>query len=616
VHSSADYLSDILIFLSAAVVVVAFFRWFKASPILGYLFAGLAIGPYALGIIDDIEGTKTLGDFGVVFLMFTIGLKMPFQRLRILRRYVFGLGAAQVVITATLLAGIATLLSIPPKEAVLVGTVLALSSTAVGLQVLAERGETASRFGRVSFAILLFQDLAVVLLLVLIVSLNQEGQSLGALLGVALVKAVGALLTIVLTGRVLLRPIYRLIASLKNQELFVAMNLLVVLATGLLTSLAGLSMELGAFLAGLLLSETEYRHQVEADIQPFYGLLLGLFFMTVGMTIDVGLLGERLQEILLITFSLLVLKMILLVGLSRLFNLSWGSALRVGFLLAGGGEFIFVIFEPAVEAGVLSPEVSALLYVSVALSMGINPLLSILGKYLGDRISAGENEANLSGAASEVEDLRNHVIIAGFGRVGKLMAQLFTKQMIPFVIIDNDMAKVSEGRARGFPVFFGDARRAMVMRTIGAEKARTVVVSLDEQQAAMRAAMMLRRNFPSVDVCARMRDNTYEAKLAQAGVTVVMPENLEPTLQLTSAALKAMETPLDEVNQVIANFREQEKNPGPSLEGLPSNLSEGAVDSEPEKSPDSSLVSTSPSSNIDTFSEKEETIAPEKRLSS
>ncbi|MCP4923432.1 MAG: hypothetical protein GY915_05295 [bacterium] len=612
-HSSADYLSDILIFLSAAVVVVAFFRWFKASPILGYLFAGLAIGPYALGIIDDIEGTKALGDFGVVFLMFTIGLKMPFQRLRILRRYVFGLGAAQVVLTACLLAGIATLLNIPAKEAILIGTVLALSSTAVGLQVLSERGETASRFGRVSFAILLFQDLAVVLLLVLIVSLNQEGQSLSAILGMAFAKAVGVLLTIILIGRVLLRPIYRMIASLKNQELFVATNLLVVLATGLLTSKAGLSMELGAFLAGLLLSETEYRHQVEADIQPFYGLLLGLFFMTVGMNIDIGLFIERFQDVLLITFSLISLKMVLLVGLSRLFNLNWGSALRVGFLLAGGGEFVFIIFDPAVEAGVLSAETSALLYVAVAVSMGLTPLLSILGKYLGDRISAGESEATLSTAASEVEDLRNHVIIAGFGRVGKLMAQLFTKQMIPFVVIDNDMAKVSEGRARGFPVFFGDARRAMVMRTIGAEKARTVVVSIDDPQASMRTAMMLRRNFPAVDVCARVRDGAYEAKLAQAGVTVVMPENLEPTLQLTTAALKAMGTPLDEVNQVITSFREQEKKAETSLEDVSSALEETIVEGTLSVSDTTDREETP---NLEPVSEKAGVIASEKRLSS
>lgn len=554
---NASHLDDVLIFLLAAVVVVSIFRWLKASSILGYLIAGIIIGPYALKFIDEIEGVQSLGEVGVVFLLFSIGLKMPLQRLQVLRRYVFGLGFAQVFFTGAIIALFAWAFKLEPKTAILIGCGMALSSTAVGLQVLAEKGESASRYGRVSFAVLLFQDLAVVALIVLLYSLDQGNESIMVVLGLAGLKAAAVLAGIILIGRILLRPLFRIIASFNNQELFVATSLLVVLSTSVLTANAGLSMELGAFLAGILLSETEYRHQVEADIQPFHGLLLGLFFMTVGMGVNLHLLFNNFFLVTGLILSLVLIKSVVLFGLCRLFRIPTASSLRVALLLASGGEFVFILFNPAMQMGIIPETYGHIIYVAVAVSMGLTPLLAGLGRFAETHLASSQSENNLESAQEEIGDLRNHIVIAGFGRVGKIVAEVLSRRMIPFVAIDNNMSRVSEGRAAGYPVYFGDARRATVMRTLGIQKARAAVVSVNHQSTAMRTTMMLRRNFSSVEVYVRMRDNEYEEKLSQVGATVIMPENLEPSLQLAASVMKIIGTPEDEVAQIISDYRKQ-----------------------------------------------------------
>ncbi len=560
----AHFLDEILVFLIAAVVVVSIFRWLKVSPILGYLSAGLMIGPHAFEFIDDAEQVKVFGDLGVIFLMFSIGLKMPLQRLKMLSEYVFGMGAAQFLLTTGLFGFITHFFVHSAETAFFIGACLALSSTAVSMQVLAERGESASRFGRVSFSVLLFQDLSVVVLLVLLTSMKDGNGNLGIILALATGKAIVALLSIIFLGRVILRPVFRLVASLNNQELFVATTLLVVLATGMLTAAADLSMELGAFLAGLLISETEYRHQVEADIQPYHGLLLGLFFMSVGMNIHLSLFINQFWIVCSLITILIITKFVLMTAIGRFFSLPLASSMRVALLLATGGEFVFVLFDPAVEAGILSKQLSDILTLSVAISMVFTPFLAILGKTVEDWISSNEAEATIASAEDEVEDLKHHVIIAGFGRVGKLMAQVMSQEIIPFVAIDNDMARVAEGRARGYPVFYGDARRAMVMKALGIAKAREVVVCLDTDQSVTRTALMLRRNFPDVEVCARIQDRQFEEKLAKSGVSVVMPESLEPTLQLAASALRGLGTPADEISQIIGRFRDDYMQSSPA----------------------------------------------------
>ena len=549
-------MNDVLILLLAAVVVVSIFRWLRISQIIGYLFAGILIGPYALEFITEVEQTTALGHFGVVFLLFTIGLKLPLNRLQSMKRYVFGLGFAQVVISALFLGTVTYFLGGSIEGSILIGSVLALSSTAVGLQLLTERGELSSRFGRATFSILLFQDLAVVVLLVLLTTIGQEGVHVVNELGRAALNAGIVLAVITLVGYTILRPVYRAISSFGNQELFVAMTLLVVLATSMTTKAVGLSMELGAFLAGILLSETEYKHQVEADIEPFYGLLLGLFFMTVGMGINLQLLSDYAAVIAIFITIFMVGKIVITTALCRLFSMPTMTAFRTSLLLAGGGEFVFVIATPAIERGLVEVQTGQILFVCVAISMGLTPFLNILGKYLEDYFTESEATAVLDATVEEIGDLRNHVIISGFGRVGKLVAEILAERMIPFVAIDRSMKRVTEGRSMGYPVYYGDARRPHVMRALRAEKAKVIVVSLNNNNAALRTAIMARKNFPDSAVAVRMRDDEYEEKLTEIGASIIMPQNLEPSLQLAASVLSSMGSTTDEVTQTINNFRQ------------------------------------------------------------
>ncbi|MBL0941420.1 MAG: cation:proton antiporter [Alphaproteobacteria bacterium] len=550
------HLNDVLIFLLSAVVVVSTFRWLRISPVIGYLIAGILIGPYALKFISNVEETKIIGEFGVVFLLFSIGLKLPLKRLQFLKRYVFGLGISQVVLTACAIGCVAYMCFGQNLEAAfLIGSVLALSSTAVCLQILTEKGELAARFGRVSFSVLLFQDLVVVILLVLITTCGVEESNIWHELGHAALKAGLVLVFIIAAARIILRPVYKAIATLGNPELFVAMSLLVVLTTSVITASAGLSLELGAFLAGLLLSETEYRHQVEADIEPFHGLLLGLFFMTVGMSIDLSYVSSHFLMVTSMVIGLLVCKILIVMFLCIIFTLPLTTSLRTALLLASGGEFVFVLMGPAIQNQLVSPEVGQILFTVVIISMGLTPLLDMLGKYIEDHTTAQEAKTTTESAMAEIGDLRKHVIIAGFGRVGQMVARMLTERMVPYVAIDNDMARVHEGRTNGLPVFYGDARSLNVMRAIGAERAKVVVVALNKPLITLKTSLMVKRNFKEVHVCARLLDEEHKHKFVKAGVNVIMPENLEPSLQLAASVLQALGTSEDEVGQVIQGFR-------------------------------------------------------------
>ncbi len=531
------------------------FRSFKASPVLGYLLAGIVIGPYALSFIQDVDAVETLGEYGVVFLLFTLGLKMPLQRLHVLRRYVFGLGFVQVLLSSLVFGGICYLFGLSPKTCIIVGSALSLSSTAVAMQVLHERGEFAQRYGRVSFATLLFQDLAVVVILVVQLSLLDTSVSLLNEIVLAGIKAFIVLISMVLLGRTLLRFIYRSIAKLDYDELFVTVTLLVVLITGLSTAKLGLSMELGAFMAGLLLSETEYRHQVEADIQPFYGLLLGFFFISVGMNINVAFIIAHLGTILMFLSVLLAIKGTIILLTCLLFNISLYSSIRTACLLAGGGEFMFVILKPTLSHGLIDHYMGQILYAVTALSMALTPLLTSLGRFIVDYQIQTEADHTLKTNFDEVGDLKNHVVIAGFGRVGQMIAKVLLDRMIPFVAIDNSMKTVEEARKKGFPVFYGDCRRTAMMKALGCERAKAAVISLNNSKSALQSGLMMRRFFPHLSVSVRMRDDEYKDKLHRAGASVVMPENLEPSLQLASKALKAVGIHEIEAMQIIDQFR-------------------------------------------------------------
>ncbi|TYH95678.1 hypothetical protein ES332_A12G122700v1 [Gossypium tomentosum] len=556
-------LFDVLWLLLASVIFVPIFQKIPGgSPVLGYLAAGILIGPYGLSIIRHVHGTKAIAEFGVVFLLFNIGLELSVERLSSMKKYVFGLGSAQVLVTAVVVGLVAHFVAGQPgPAAIVIGNGLALSSTAVVLQVLQERGESTSRHGRATFSVLLFQDLAVVVLLILIplISPNSSKGGVGfraiaEALGLAAVKAAVAIAAIIAGGRLLLRPIYKQIAENQNAEIFSANTLLVILGTSLLTARAGLSMALGAFLAGLLLAETEFSLQVESDIAPYRGLLLGLFFMTVGMSIDPKLLVSNFPVIAGTLALLLGGKTILVAVVGKLFGISIISAIRVGLLLAPGGEFAFVAFGEAVNQGIMSSQLSSLLFLVVGISMALTPWLAAGGQLIASRFELHDVRSLLP-VESETDDLQDHIIICGFGRVGQIIAQLLSERLIPFVALDVRSDRVAMGRSLDIPVYFGDAGSREVLHKVGAERACAAAITLDTPGANYRTVWALSKYFPNVKTFVRAHDVDHGLNLEKAGATAVVPETLEPSLQLAAAVLAQAKLPTSEIAATINEFR-------------------------------------------------------------
>ncbi|XP_038682628.1 K(+) efflux antiporter 2, chloroplastic-like [Tripterygium wilfordii] len=556
-------LFDMLWLLLASVVFVPIFQKIPGgSPVLGYLAAGILIGPYGLSIIRHVHGTKAIAEFGVVFLLFNIGLELSVERLSSMKKYVFGLGSAQVLVTAVAVGAVAHFFGGQPgPAAIVIGNGLALSSTAVVLQVLQERGESTSRHGRATFSVLLFQDLAVVVLLILIPLISPNSskggvgfQAIAEALGLAAVKAAVAITAIIAGGRLLLRPIYKQIAENQNAEIFSANTLLVILGTSLLTARAGLSMALGAFLAGLLLAETEFSLQVESDIAPYRGLLLGLFFMTVGMSIDPKLLFSNFP-VIMGTLGLLIGGKTMLVALvGRIFGISLISAIRTGLLLAPGGEFAFVAFGDAVNQGIMSSHLSSLLFLVVGISMALTPWLAAGGQLIASRFELHDVRSLLP-VESETDDLQDHIIICGFGRAGQIIAQLLSERLIPFVALDVKTDRVTMGRSLDLPVYFGDAGSREVLHKVGAERACAAAIALDTPGANYRTVWALSKYFPNVKTFVRAHDVDHGLNLEKAGATAVVPETLEPSLQLAAAVLAQAKLPTSEIAAAINEFR-------------------------------------------------------------
>jgi CPA2 family monovalent cation:H+ antiporter-2 len=563
----SEILYDVLIFLVAAVVVVPAFRRLRTSPVLGYLAAGILVGPHGLAVIRDSESAHTLAEFGVVFLLFMIGLEFSLERLRSFGRYVFGLGALQVTATGCLIGGVAWALGATEEAAIIIGGGLALSSTAFVLQLLIERGERATPHGNISFAVLLFQDLAIVPLLMLVTLLGEGEGSFITAIGFAVVKAAVALVLVVGVGRLILRPVYRIIAETRSSELFVATTLLVVLGTSWLMSLVGISMVLGAFLAGVLLSETEYRHQVEADIRPFRGILLGLFFITVGMSIDITLMQSEWAQITLLVIGLMVGKSIVTAALCRGFGLPVGISVRVGLLLSQGGEFGFILFITASALGLLATETTQILLASVTLTMVATPVMA----YAGSQFSsfwARREKVSVAGVEQIEEDLHDHVLIAGFGRVGQIVAKIFSAGGISYVALDLDTGRIAACRAKGMPVFFGDASQIEILNSAGASRARGAVVTIDQPATADRIVAAVREFFPDLPIFVRAQDLLHGRRLETEGATQAVPETLEASLQLGAIAMTSMGASSDEVMGIIQKLRNDDyANLGDTVHG-------------------------------------------------
>ncbi len=556
IHSSA-HLREVIVFLLSAVLVVPVFRRLKTSPVLGYLLVGAIIGPFGLKAISDVEGARLLGEFGVIFLLFTIGLDLSLERLGSMSRLIFGLGGAQVVITGLTIGAIAWAWGNPPQAAIILGVCLALSSTAIITQLLIENDEFSSPFGRTVFAVLLLQDLAVVPLLVSVKALSTGVEPIPVDLIFSLFKSIAVVGIIIIIGRLTLRPLFRMVANAHSPELLMAMTLLAILATAIGTELVGLSMALGAFLAGMLLAETEFRHQVETDIQPFKGLLLGLFFIGVGMGIDLTAVLDRALLIGASVAGLILIKVTIFLCLGHLFRLSRTVNLRGALLLGPGGEFALLVIGTTMATGVLDPDVGQFMMIVAALSMATTPLMMPFGQWLVRKWQGRVEKTYVTFPAATNHDLSGHVIIAGFGRVGQTIAAILTTQKVPYVALDLNPPATSASQKAGHSIYYGDVERTEVLEQLGIAKAAALVLTIDTPQTAKRALAAIRARWPDIPVFVRAHDARHTRQLEILGATGVVPETLEASLALAGQVLNGIGTPMDAVNILISRIRDE-----------------------------------------------------------
>jgi glutathione-regulated potassium-efflux system protein KefB len=544
-----------LIFLLAAVVAVPLFRRFGLGAVLGYLFAGLLMGPYGLRLVKDPAAVLSFSELGVVMLLFVIGLELSPSRLWVMRRQVFGLGGLQVLVTAALFGGAAAAFGLGWEAALVVGLGLALSSTAVGLQLLAERKELQTGFGRASFAILLFQDLAAIPLLALIPLLGvaHAGAATGAhpaLPGV--LRALGMIALVVIGGRLVLRQLFRAVAWTKMGEVFTATSLLVVVGTAWLMQKGGLSMGLGAFLAGLLLADSEFRHELEAQIEPFKGLLLGLFFIAVGMSIDLLRVMAEPWLIAAGVLALMLVKALVLVALGwRPGRLRVREALMLGAVLALGGEFAFVVFGEAFKHGLLDGVLRDRLVAIVGISMGVTPLLVIAVS----RWRQEHPEKKEERAADVIDHETPRVIIAGFGRMGQIVGRMLRAQRIPFTALEHSVEQVELMRRFGTMIYYGDPSRADLLRAAHVERAEAFVLTTDDPETSVRTARLVKRLYPHLKIFARARNRQHAFKLMDLGVEAVIRETFHSSLELGEQVMQALGLPPDTAHERRERFR-------------------------------------------------------------
>ena len=546
------------LYLTAAVLAVPIARALGLGAIIGYLAAGIAIGPWGLGLVSDVQSILEFSEFGVVLMLFLVGLELQPQRLWSLHRPILGLGSAQLAGCAAVLYGAGWLAGLPWRESLVGALGLALSSTAIALQVLAERGQLRSGSGQATFSILLFQDIAAIPILALlpllggVVGAADTPPEAGHALLQAL-KTVGVVGAIVLGGHLLLRPVLRWIAQSRTPEIFTAAALLLVVGIAMLMVQVGLSMALGAFLAGVLLADSEYRRELESDIEPFKGLLLGLFFMAVGMSIDFGALLRAPGLMALLVLGFLALKAVVI------YALAWGAGITrqerpiFTLLLAQGGEFAFVVFQTAATEQVLTRATASLLTGAVALSMLLSPLLLVLLDRVLLRRFAAQPAASAEPELSEPQEAP--VIIAGFGRYGQIVARVLLAQGIPTTVLDHSVEMLEAARTFGYRVHYGDATRLNLLRIAGAQQARILVVAVDAPEQSLKIVQMARKHFPHLTIVARARDITHWNQLRDLGVAHIERELFESSLCSARTVLESMGLNRDEAQRVTQRFR-------------------------------------------------------------
>lgn len=569
--SPADY-KDLVLFLATAGVVAPIFKRLKINPILGFLLAGVILGPFGLGrfihvapwldyvTVDNPDEIAQLAEFGVVFLLFMIGLELSWERLRLMRRLVFGLGAMQVIGCSLALGAAAMLLGQSPVAALAIGAALTLSSTAIAVPVLAERRRLHSDGGRATFSVLLFQDLAVAPILITLTILGRGHGAFAPRDLLALAPAALGLGAIVLFGRLFLRPMLKSVAKAKSEEMFMAACLLVIIGAGMVSALSGLSMALGAFVAGVLLAETEYRHEVEVKIEPFKGLLLSLFFVSLGIRLDLSLLVAEPVLILGVGLGLLAVKAAMVFGLGWAMRLGTKASAEAALILAAGGEFAFVILDNAMGARVVPRDIGQAVLVSATLTMFLIPALAALGARLGRKVAVAKtSEAPArDGQADEPDRVGpeppGQVLVIGYGRVGKLVGDMLGRHDLPWIAVERDARLVEQGRRDGSRIYYGDASRLELLERCGLANARAVVVTMDAPEAAEAVVAAARGARPDLTIVVRARDARHAARLYELGATDAVPETIEASLQLSEAVLVDIGVPM---GLVIASIHER-----------------------------------------------------------
>jgi CPA2 family monovalent cation:H+ antiporter-2 len=557
--------SDALVILATAGILIPMVSRLGISPTLGYLVAGAVLGPLGLGsfirsypwlywfTVGEARNVEGIAQLGVVFLLFLIGLELSLQRLLTMRRYVVGLGGLQILITAAVIDGVETAAGLPPAVALVIGLSLSLSSTAIVLELLSKQERLTSSVGRTSFSILLAQDLAVIPILLLISILAAgPGRSVLTSLAGAVASAVVALGAIVVFGRLLMRPLFRVVASTRSRDLFIATVLFVIVAAGVIADRAGLSMALGAFVAGLLLAETEYRKAIEAAIEPFKGLLLGVFFFTVGMAID---FRELVREPLLLAAGvagLLAAKALILVGLGRAFRLPWPVVAETALLLGAGGEFAFVGIGMAVAAGLIEPRIASYALAVTSVTMLLTPLLSAIGRRFGNWLRAESTPA--TELVAKPAGGQNHAIVVGYGRVGKVVCELLREHGVSYLAADLDAPAVTRDRRSGHDVYYGDASDPKFLEACGLATAAGVIITIHTQSAIDEVVEHVRSLRPDILIVSRARDAAHASHLYSLGATDAVPETIEASLQLSEAALVGLGRP---TGLVIASIHEK-----------------------------------------------------------
>jgi len=548
-------LQEAIIYLVAAIIAVPISKRLGFGSVLGYLAAGIIIGPFGLRFIRDPEHILHFAELGVVFLLFIIGLELQPSRLWVLRRMIFGLGSAQVILSAIVIGLLAWTYGFTPTAAAVSGLILALSSTAFVLQLLAEKKQLTTTHGRAAFSILLFQDLAVIPLIALLPLIGSgasgENQFDPLKVGITLASIAG----LIIGGHFLLRPLFRIVAQAKLPELFTATALLVVIGAALFMQFAGLSMVLGAFIAGMLLADSEYRHELEADLAPFKGLLLGLFFIAVGMSVNIGLLLKEPMTILLFVVGLMVAKAIVLYPLARVFGLcNTRGALRLAAVLSQGGEFAFVLFALVAREQIIDTTQIDRLILAVVISMMLTPVVYLIIEYV-----TGRTAEKVAAEYDGMEDEGHAVIIAGFGRVGQIVGRLLRVKGQSFTALEIDSSQVDVVRRYGSKVHFGDAGRLDLLRAAGAERAKLLVLAIDDIESSVRTAETVTRNFPHLTIIARARNRRHAHTLMDLGITHIFRETLFSSLAMSGRVLDMLGFDQEEVRRSIDTFREHDR---------------------------------------------------------